>query len=243
MQMNFRPNFGGTIGRRLNFMVSFVNPVAGLDRLFHGSNDLRGWGQPDRPDGTLLYVRGFDPAGKHYIYEVNERFGDTQSARTAIRNPFQIGLQMRLQLGPDRQRDMLMGALRRLGGGGAGAFNVRNMIERVAPNPVTAILALKDTLALTGQQIGSLNLIADTLRMTTDTLVAELQKKVDSLGTSADMRTVFPTIQPRLQEGRNAYLKAVASAQKILTPEQWAKLPESVRNPSLQRGRGQRQNR
>ena len=243
MQMNFRPNFGGTIGRRLNFMVSLVNPLAGLDRMFHGSENLRGWGQPDRPDGTLLYVHGFDPVEKRYIYEVNERFGDTQSARTAIRNPFQIGFQMRLQLGPDRQRDMLMGALRRVGGGAAGAINVRNMIERVAPNPVTEIIAMKDTLALTPHQIASLNLVADTLRMTTDTLAAELQRKVDSLGTNVDVRTVFPTIQPRLQEGRDAYLKAIDSAKLILTADQWAKLPESIRNPSLRRARGPRQNR
>jgi hypothetical protein len=138
---------------------------------------------------------------------------------------------------------MLMGALRRVGGGGAGAVNVRNMIERVAPNPVAGIIALKDTLALTQQQIESLNLVADTLRVATDTLAAELQRKVDSLGTNVDVRTVFPAIQPRLQEGRNAYLKAIDSAKQILTAEQWAKLPESIRNPSLRRARGARQNR
>lgn len=242
MQMNFRPNFGGTVGRRLNFMVSLVNPIAGVDRLLHGSESLRGWGQPDRPDGTLLYVRGFDPVGKRYLYEVNERFGDTQSARTAIRNPFLIALQVRLQLGPDRQREMLMGALRRLGGGGAGAFDVRTMIERVAPNPVAGIIAMRDTLALSNEQVASLNAVADSLRVTTDSLAAQLQRKVDSLGTNTDLRSIFPTIQPRLQEGRNAYVKAIDSAHQILTPEQWDKLPESIRNPSLQR-RGPRNDR
>ena len=95
LQLNFRPDLGGMVGRRLNLMVSLVNPLAGADRLLHGANGLRGWGQPDRPDATLLYVRGFDPSAERFTYEVNERFGDTQSARTAIRSPFQIGLQVR----------------------------------------------------------------------------------------------------------------------------------------------------
>ena len=238
MQMNFRPDFGGTLGRRLNLMVSLVNPLAGADRLLHGSRNLKGWGQPDRPDGTLLYVRGFDPAGQRFIYEVNERFGDTQSARTALRNPFQIGMQVRLQLGPDRQRDMVMGALRRIGAGGTGrAFDVRTMLERVAPNPITAILELRDTLALTDVQIRSLGAVADSLKMVTDSIAARLQAKADSLGSNADLRTIFPEIQPQLQEGRNAYLEAIESARLILTPEQFAKLPESLRNPSLQRQR------
>ena len=239
MQMNFRPNFGGTVGRRLNFMVSLVNPLAGADRLFNGSDNLKGWGQPDRPDGTLLYVRGFDPAQQRYIYEVNERFGDTQSARTALRNPFQIGMQVRLQLGPDRQRDMMMGALRRMGGGAAGgrAFDVKTMIERVAPNPVATILEMRDTLALSEVQVSALSAVADTLKVTTDALAAELQARIDSAGSNPDMRTIFPTLQPRLQEGRNAYLKAIESARQILTPEQWQKLPESLRNPTLQRQR------
>ena len=242
MQMNFRPNFGGTVGRRLNFMLSLVNPLAGADRLLHGSDGLKGWGQQDRPDGTLLYVRGFDPAAQRYVYEVNERFGDTQSARTAIRNPFQVGLQVRLQLGPDRQREMLMGALRR-GAGGAGAggrgFDIRTMLERVAPNPIAQILEMRDTLALTDSQVTSLGPIADSLKATTDTIAAQLQQQVDSLGTGGDMRSIFPTIQPRLQEGRDAYLKAIESAKGVLTPEQWEKLPDSLRNPRLQRARRQ----
>jgi hypothetical protein len=243
MQMNFRPNFGGTLGRRLNLMVSLVNPLAGADRLLHGSGGLKGWGQPDRPDGTLLYVRGFDPAAQRYIYEVNERFGDTQSARTAIRNPFQIGMQVRLQLGPDRQREMVMGALRRIGGGPAGGgggaarggFDIRSMIERVAPDPVAAILEMRDTLALTDIQVSALGAVSDTLKATTNALASELQARIDSAAAGTDLRTIFPTIQPRLQEGRDAYLRAIESARGILTAEQWQKLPDSIRNPRLQR--------
>ena len=225
-------------------MFSVINPLAGADRLLHGSENLKGWGQPDRPDGTLLYVRGFDRFAQRYVYEVNERFGDTQSARTAIRNPFQSGMQVRMQLGPDRQREMLMGALAGMGGrGAAGGFDVRTIVERIAPNPIAAILELRDSLGLTPQQVTSLQLIGDSLRARTDSLIAVVQRQVDSLGTGADLPRVFPLVQPRLQEGRDAYLRAIESARGVLRPEQWEKLPDSSRNPVLRRVPGGRRDR
>jgi hypothetical protein len=241
LQFNIRPDFGGSIGRRLTFMVALVNPLAGLDQLLHGSRGLRGWGQPSRADATLLYVRGFDPVNQRFLYEVNERFGDTRGSRTAIRNPFQIGLQMRLQVGPDRQREMLMGALGR-GGGGAGAprardLNMRTMVERVAPDPIAPILERRDSLGLDETQVAALRAIADTLGIRVDSIATLLQAQVDSLGEDADLRTVFPTIQPRLQEARNLYVGAVRSAERVLTREQWQKLPEWLRNPAFGRQR------
>jgi hypothetical protein len=225
----------------VNLLVSVINPLAGADRVINGRDNLKGWGQPDRPDGTLLYVRGFDPLTQQYQYEVNQRFGDTQSARTAIRNPFQLGLQLRVQLGPDRQREMIMGALGRGNAGGAGGFNIRNMIERVAPNPISGIVALRDSLKLTADQVTRLDSISDSLDVQTDSLVARVERQVAGLGAGTSMAAVFPTIQPRLQEGRDAYLKAIERARGVLTPEQWLLLPEALRNPALQRGPGRRQ--
>lgn len=244
-QFNVRPNFGGTVGRRVNLLVSVINPIAGADRVINGRENLQGWGQPDRPDGTLLYVRGFDPRTSQYRYEVNQRFGDTQSARTAIRNPFQLGLQLRVQLGPDRQREMIMGALGR-GGGGAGgagrggAFDISTMMERIAPNPITGIVALRDSLKLTPAQVTALDAISDSLDVETDSLIARVERQVAGLGAGTSMASIFPTIQPRLQEGRDAYLRAVERARGVLTPEQWLLLPETLRNPTLQRGPGRR---
>ena len=231
--------------------MSLVNPLAGLDRVLHGAGDLRGWGQPNNPQSTLLYVRGFDAAaqgGARYVYEVNQLFGDTRGARTAIRNPFQIGLQARFQIGPDRQREMMLGALgrdrngRRMGGPG-GAFDARGIVERVAPDPVAQILQRRDSLALTDAQVASLQLVSDTLKLRTDSVVARVQAIADSAGAATatgaapDLRAVFPRIQPSLQAARDNYLAAIRSAQTVLTTEQWNKLPESLRNPRLP-GRG-----
>ena len=110
--------------------VSAINPLAGLDQLLHGSDNLKGWGQPNRADPTLLYVSGFDPINKRFIYTVNDRFGDNPASRAAIRTPFQLALQARLQVGPDRQRELLEGT---------SARNQWQPARRVAAVDVTSI--------------------------------------------------------------------------------------------------------
>ena len=249
LQANIRPDLGSLLGRRLMISVSAINPLAGLDQVLHGSNNLKGWGQPNRADPTLLYVSGFDAANQRFIYTVNDRFGDNPASRAAIRSPFQVALSARLQLGPDRQRDLLEGTLRGINGdraaggraGGGRNFDIRTIVNRVAPNPVTAIIALKDTLQLTSEQVTRLQTVADSLSAKNDSLIADVEQQLAKGQGGADLAAIFPNIQPRLQQARNNYLAAVKSAQTILTQEQWSKLPEEIRNPSLQRafpGRG-----
>jgi hypothetical protein len=43
-------------------------------------------------------------------------------------------------------------------------------------------------------------------------------------------------MRTRIQEGRKLADAAVAEAEKILTPEQWAKVPKSVKEPLQGRG-------
>jgi len=243
LQANLRPNLGSLLGRRLMISLSAINPLAGLDQLLHGSDNLKGWGQPNRADPTLLYVSGFDPVNKRFIYTVNDRFGDNPAARTAIRAPFQLAVQARLQVGPDRQRDLLEGTLRGINGAGAAGgrgrnFDIRTIVNRVAPNPVTAIVALNDSLKLklTPEQVASLQAVGDSLAAKNDTLINDVEQQLAKGQGGADLAAVFPNIQPRLQQARNNYLAAIKSAQAILTPQQWNMLPDEVRNPTLQRG-------
>ncbi len=66
-----------------------------------------------------------------------------------------------------------------------------------------------------------------------------MQKQGKSGG---DMQTLFPKLQPLLQEARNNYVAATQSIQKVLTSAQWAEVPETVKNPTLRPagGAGQR---
>jgi hypothetical protein len=126
---------------------------------------------------------------------------------------------------------------RRGGAGGLGRnFDLRTIVNRVAPNPVATMLEMKDTLQLTAEQITRLQAIADSLNAKNDTLITVVEAQIAKGQGGGDLAAIFPAIQPRLQEARNNYLAAVKSAQGVLTREQWQKLPEQVRNPTLQRG-------
>jgi hypothetical protein len=84
--------------------VRVTNILAGLDELVHGSDHLRGWGQPSIPDAVLLQVRGFDPIARRYRYEVNPSFGDTRVYRNLFQSPFRISIDVALDVGPSRER-------------------------------------------------------------------------------------------------------------------------------------------
>jgi hypothetical protein len=265
-QSNIRPYLGPTLQRRLTFALVALNPLAGLDQLLHGTDKLHGWGQPNRPDATLLYVRGFNATTKQYVYQVNERFGDNAATRNAFRTPFMLGLTARLQVGPDRQREMMQSALNALNNrGGAAGFDFRLIMERIAPNPVKELLRRRDSLKLTDLQVVRLQLIGDSLDVKNDKVIDSLSAQVKRLADSSAGRPVpaaqpaqpqapaarveerpgqgrggagqgggpFQAFQPLLQLGRNNYLAAIESIKGVLTPEQWAMLPEAFRNPSL----------
>jgi hypothetical protein len=235
---------GASLQRRVSISLVAINPLAGVDQLLHGTANLHGWGQSSRPDATLLYVRGFDPASSRYVYQVNERFGDNVSARTAFRTPFMLGLQARMQVGPDRQREMLQGmlaALNNRGGGATGGFDFRAILDRIAPNPGRFVIGMRDSLKLTDLQAVRLQLIDDSLKVKKDQLLDSLTEKVRTGAEGrSDAASVFQLVQPLLQQGRSVYLAAIESTKQVLTPEQWNMLPDSFRNPALQRGPGGR---
>jgi hypothetical protein len=239
-QANLRPDLGGMLQRRLQLQVQLVNPLTGLDQLLHGANNLRGWGQTSRVDPNLLFVRGFDPVDQRFLYQVNERFGNNPASRSAVFNPFQIGLTGRLQVGPDMQRDRTQAILRAISGRNGPGVDVKAIVARVAPNPATTIILLADSLhlALTPAQVESVTAVGRAMEAKDSVIVAEMQTRMDSAG--GDLRTVFPQLQPALQLARNNYVAAVKQMQSILTAEQWQKLPEWFRTPSTQPNAGRR---
>ena len=93
--------------------------LRGIDELVHGADGAHGWGLQARPDQTLLYVTGFDQATNSFEYTVNERFGATNARGNAMRQPFQLGIQMRFTFGPDRGQ-MALDRMRGAGGGRMG---------------------------------------------------------------------------------------------------------------------------
>jgi len=241
-QVNYRP-FAFGLNRRLMLSLTTINFLGGLDQLINGQKNLQGWGTSRLGDPTLLYVRGFDPATEHYQYQVNERFGSQRSGQGSVVLPFQIGFQARYTLGPDRTRDAVRGALatRAAGrfGGAGGAGNFASRFERILPNPITQILARKDSITLTDSQVARLTSIRDSLDAKNKLVSDAVKAVVDKAGANPDPGALFGALRPKLDEGRANAQKAVAEAKGILTAEQWAKLPERIKNPG-QQGAGAR---
>ncbi|MCC6319046.1 MAG: carboxypeptidase regulatory-like domain-containing protein [Gemmatimonadaceae bacterium] len=251
LQLNWRPNLLG-LNRRLAVSFMTVNFLGGLDELLHGANGLRGWGQFRGQDNTLLYVRGFDAATNNYKYEVNERFGATRNGANGIQVPFQIGIQARYTLGPDRMRDMINGMIRGGGGGGrpgfgggpnaatpgtnaaggpgggAGGFGGMNF------NPASQIIQLKDSLGLSAEQVAKLQPIADSVTRRNTVLSEEFQKMQRDAGANPDMGALMGRMQPRFQAMQRENEATMKAIEAILTPEQWAKVPPPVRNGGRQ---------
>lgn len=237
LQLNWRPAFWG-LDRKISFQLVTANLLGGLDQLVHGSDNLHGWGQNTRPDATLLYVNSFDPNTQSFNYAVNERFGASNAASTAIRSPFQIGIQARVTIGPDRSRQAL-DQLR--GGGPGGGFNQQTMLERLREawvNPARAVLLLKDSLQLTADQQSQIAVLADSVDAKQEGLIAALKAQLDQAGPSPDPQRLFASLQPRFQEGMTMTREAVARIQALLTPEQWAKVPDNIKNPTRRFGGG-----
>ena len=104
---------------RATISLGIANPLTGVDALVHGSNNLHGWGAPSFADPTLLFVRGFDPTSQQYNYDVNPRFGANRQASALNLAPMQLTLDVRLDVGPERERQDLFLRLRS-GRGGRG---------------------------------------------------------------------------------------------------------------------------
>ncbi len=263
LQLNYRPRFLGLNG---NVTISLVtmNLLRGIDELVHGADGAQGWGLRSRPDQTLLFVNGFDPATNQFSYSVNERFGATGSAANAYRPPFQIGIQVRASLGPNRYRAALgrmrggggrrgfgggpgaggrAGGFARAGGLLAGGLDPQEFLKRfqsLLPNPAAVALELSDSLGLTEPQVRALTVVRDSLIQQTEDMATELRAEIDEFGANQDPRGLMQLIRPKLEQARSNVRRSLDDVRDILTPSQWEQLPEDLRNFRAGQGPGLR---
>lgn len=242
-QVNWKPDM---LGLKRRLAVSFVvqNPLAGLDQAVNGSNNLKGWGQPQRSDNTLLYVRGFDATNRRFLYEVNERFGNAAAFSRAFFQPFQVGINARFSYGTNSINERFGG----FGGGGGGAGGRGGQggggggfgglfggggggaAARQA-SPIGRMIELRDSLGLDSIQVQKLQVINDSLVARNDTLGKEIRAKVTKLGNNPDPSLVFSTIRPDIDRVRALFTATLKEAEAVMTKEQWAKVPPNLKNP------------
>jgi len=265
-QLNYRPAFWG-LNRRVTFSLTTINLLRGVDELFHSSNNLSGWGMQSRPNTTLLTVDGFDQATQEYLYTVNERFGATDPGQTAIRQPFQIGIQARAFFGPDRGQQALNamrgGGGRGAGGGfgggagggrgagrGRGAFGgaagegitPADFVERFTSlliDPAGLVLGYADSIALTDSQVVLLQAMSDSLTVENDSIGTALQAEIEEMA-DANPRDLLQSIRPRLQQAQERVRDMADRIRELLADEQWEMLPEELRQAGRRQGPGGR---
>ena len=167
------------LGNRGSVNVYLINVLAGLDQALHGSDKLRGWGQWSSPDPTLLVVRGYDPATSKFLYSVNPLFGSSAVYRSAFRAPFALTIDFKVELGPDRESQLIRGGLRTRVGERADSQSVAAVKAKIdrSVNPFSAIAAqLRDSLKLTQPQVDSVRAIAGKYATTRDSIVTALAR-------------------------------------------------------------------
>ncbi len=76
--------------------------------------------------------------------------------------------------------------------------------------------------------------------MKSDSLVDKVANILgDTTVKNPDPMTIFAKVQPSMTEARKLATQAINDAKAILTPAQWAKVPESIKSPGLRRGDGE----
>ncbi|MGH9888228.1 MAG: hypothetical protein ACREBE_22030, partial [bacterium] len=219
---------------RTTLSLNIANPIAGIDEMLHGSANMRGWGQPATPDGTLLRVRGYDQTTNAFKYEVNPRFGDTRFASSSIRLPFVVTLEARVRLGGDVDHQglaniIMPGRTRR--GEKRSAQQIRQQLLQSVFNPLQGILQVKDSLSiLSQQQIDRLTQLQRRLVMKQDSIWAPVVAYLAPLPDHFVLDEAVERVGPARRAAFDAMIEAMEEVTKILTPEQIADFPPALRS-------------
>jgi hypothetical protein len=162
-----------------------------------------------------------------------KRMGFSPVQRTIVRHT-QHGEQMTIDL-------QFMGApvalsAVEIGGGGSSSSSSREqeiMSSDVSvPNPVSDILAMRDTLHLSAVQVLGLTDLSDTLKAKNTRLYKDVQILLSKSQETGDPAQMAGSVAMMLEEAAGNTTRAVTAAEKLLRPEQWAILPAEIRGHS-----------
>ncbi len=219
--------------KRANVVLSFTNPLAIADLIAHGNANTHGWGQDIQPDQNLLFVRGFDPMTKQFVYSVNDRFGSTRPQQSASRSAAFVSINVSYDIGFTPERQLLtqrLDAGRERPGTKQTVQSLKTFGTASIPNPMSMILQQGDSLHLTRKQADSLA-----------TLSTKFSRYADSVWTPAattlagqpDRYSHSEVYQQYVaaREQTMDYLIAIAPDMRgLLTSEQKRKLPPIILN-------------
>lgn len=107
------------------------------------------------------------------------------------------------------------------------------LIARLLPEPVSGVLALADSLGLTPDQVTRITVIRDSLKAKNDPIFAEVSRVFNAAfmgqGDVVEPDALYRTIGPPINEGRRNVAAALDQVQAALTPGQWARVPDAIK--------------
>jgi hypothetical protein len=216
---------------RATISLGIANPLTGIDALVHGSSNLHGWGAPSFTDPNLLFVHGFDPATQRYTYDVNPRFGANRQASALNLAPMQLTLDVRFDVGPERERQDLFLRLRTGRSGRGNKMNenqIKQMYVRTYPNPFEQMLRQQDSLALSDDVADSIAILNKTYGKAIDSIWTPVAKYLASLPDKYNLDEAYD----RVSAAQNRSLDKMAvygpAAKHLLTDDQVRKLPPFI---------------
>jgi hypothetical protein len=225
-----RPN------QRTTVRLALSNPLAAVDRIFHGAGGLRGWGAPPSIDPVLYRVNGFDPNSAAFRYETNPRFGAPAAAASMTRPPFRLTLDVSVDLGRPAEEQRLEQNLRlRLPLVGTRA-PVDSIMRRYKGQPFTAgfvdiyevILRNADSIALSASQIERLQERQTLLRMQAERIYRKLAVYLHSLPRDYEPKPALDRVAATSTEMWEAVWAEKPYLLQILDPAQIGRLPQAL---------------
>mgnify|MGYP001546271333 CR=1 FL=1 len=220
---------------RARATLTLYNVLGGLDELIHGNGHLQGWGMPPQPDPVLLRVRGFDPASNAFIYSVKPRFGSTSLLTTSQRVPFRVTLDISIDIGHSTDEQALDQNLRlrpSLVGTHAPVDSVklRYMNRNFSDFLGFLLVRMKDSLALTNDQMRQMQDEREALRRRADTVYTHLAEYLVALPDGYDRKAAIKKIN---DAGDRVWTDIDAEGKfltRLLTPAQVRLLPSPIFN-------------
>jgi hypothetical protein len=218
--------------QRATLSLSVDNPLGAADLLLHGENKLHGWGQLSFPDQTLLYVRGFDPTTQRYKYETNPRFGSTNPQFSTFRAPVRLTIQLRVDVGPSRERQQLTMQLDR-GRKRDGEKLTEGMLKAMYGtgsilNPMSQLLRQSDSLQLTGPQADSLATMNRAYMIKLDSIWSGAARELANVPVDYDQGDAYARYKRAREASVDLLIALAPRINALLSPEQRRKLPALV---------------
>jgi hypothetical protein len=142
----------------------------------------------------------------------------------------------RIQIGSDRRRaaiDRLRGIPDRGGqqanraSGPMTAESFKERLNALVMNPVAIALELRDSLALTAEQVEQLESLRDSATARRDSIAKSIETRLTE--DSPDPRALAALLRGAMEQAVGNVPAEVAEVRRVLSDEQWQRMPEVVR--------------